>query len=229
MTQILRIDSSSRPAGDPASGIGGSYSRWLADLVAAEISHAEPSARFIHRDLAISPVPHIANETIQGYYTPASEMTEALQKATALSDELIREIEIADTLLLSIPIYNFSLPSALKAWIDQVVRIGRTFSYEQGNFTGLLQGKNAYVCYAYGAAGYDKQGPLASYDAMSPYVKLILNFIGVTDVTEFSIEATTADLAIVNQQREAARQSIERHFTRTPFSQSDSHPEGVLK
>lgn len=212
MTNILRIDASSRPPQDPASGIEGSYSRELADYIIRQLSNCHPHTEIVSRDLAAEPLPHISNKTIQGYYTPDEAMTEELLGATALSDRLISEIEHADILVLSVPIYNFSVPSAFKAWVDQIVRIGHTFAYEDGNFHGLVKAKRAYVCYAYGAGGYLNNGSLAHYDHMAPYVGMILNFIGITDVTTFAIEATTADASTIASQHDAAINSITEHF-----------------
>ncbi|MDN8926719.1 NAD(P)H-dependent oxidoreductase, partial [Staphylococcus aureus] len=79
----------------------------------------------------------------------------------------------------------------------QIMRIGRTFAYEDGAFRGLVEGKRAYVAYSYGAGGYGEGGALNSLDFLRPYLTLILNFIGITDVTSFAVEATTADATTV--------------------------------
>ncbi len=207
MTHILRIDASARPA---ASGNDeGSYSRALANHVISQLQARYPNATTVHRDLAAAPIPHIGDTTIKGYYTPPDAMTDTLRAATALSDKLIGEIETADILVISVPIYNFSVPSAFKAWIDQIVRIGRTFAYEDGQFRGLVAGKKAIVTLSYGAGGYGDGGPLQTYDFMRPYVEMILNFIGISDVTFFSIEATTADPATIAQNETATLQAID--------------------
>jgi FMN-dependent NADH-azoreductase len=140
MTTILRIDASSRDQG--------SASRTLGDHLEQSLIARIPGAQPIRRDLATEPPPHVESATIIGYYTPPEAMTDVLRQATALSDALIAELRSADILLLTTPMYNFSVPSALKAWIDQVVRIGHTFSYDGANFTGLLTGKKAYVAWA---------------------------------------------------------------------------------
>lgn len=179
---LLRVDASSRQQG--------SISRRLADAIEARWLAAHPHGRVLRRDLATHPVPHIENNTIVGYYTPPADMTPALQAATALSDELIAELKSAHTVLVASPIYNFSLPSALKAWIDQIVRIGHTFAYEGGQFRGLVHGPRAVLALAYGAAGY--QGALAAMDHLRPYLSQVLPFIGIDDVRVIAAEATTA-------------------------------------
>lgn len=212
MTILLRIDVSPRPATQPGSGLEGSFSRDLADVVEARIARRHNDLTVLRRDLAAEALPHIGDLTIKGYYTSPNAMTAELRAATALSDRLISEIEAADLLLLSVPMYNFSFPSAFKAWIDQIVRINRTFSYENGAFRGLMSGKTAYFCHAFGANGYLDGGAFAAYDHMSPYLRMILGFIGITDVTSFAIEATTADAATIAAKRGRALARIEAHF-----------------
>ncbi|MGL5078383.1 MAG: FMN-dependent NADH-azoreductase, partial [Waterburya sp.] len=142
MAKILRIDSSSR--------LQGSHSRELADYFQAIWLEKYPSDQVIVRDLVKTPVPHIADIAIAGFYTPKDQHTDAMTSATALSDELIGELQSADVLLISVPMYNFTVPSAFKAWVDQIVRIGHTFAYDGTNFTGLVTVKRAYVICAYG-------------------------------------------------------------------------------
>ncbi len=210
---LLRIDSSSRPSASAlGNGPEGSYSRELADRLIERLRERHPDAQTVVRDLAINPVPHIANETIAGYYTPPEAMEDALRGATALSDELIAELKGASAIVISAPIYNFSVPSALKAWIDQVVRIGHTFSYEDGQFGGLVESVPVYVAHSYGAAGYGDGAALSSYDYLKPYLGMILNFVGLSDVTTFAVEATTADEATIARERSKALDAVDAHF-----------------
>ena len=200
MTRILRIDASSR--------VDGSCSRDLADQFISDWLRREPSTQVVVRDLVAAPIPHIINATIQGYYTPSDQMTLPLKAATALSDLLISEVRDADALLISTPMYNFSIPSALKAWIDQIVRIGHTFSYDGKSFAGLLPGKRAYVMVAYGAGGYVDGGAFAAVDFVQPYLRFLLGFLGMTEITFIPIEQTTADAATIVANREKARAAI---------------------
>lgn len=210
MTHILRIDASSRPAAN--ANAEGSHSRALADHLMMRLQAKRPDSTLTTRDLAANPVPHIADSTIKGYYTAPDAMTDRLQAATALSDKLIGEVQAANVIVISLPIYNFSVPSAFKAWIDQIVRIGRTFAYEDGQFRGLVEGKTALVALSYGAGGYADGGPLQTYDFMRPYVEMILQFIGIKNITFFSVEATTADPDTVNRNMDAAMMAIDRFF-----------------
>jgi FMN-dependent NADH-azoreductase len=181
MNQLLRLDASARHEG--------SISRQLGDRLEAALTRSYPALRITRRDLAREPVEHIRNLTIQGYYTPTEQLTETLREATALSDRLIAELRNADAVLLTTPMYNFSAPSVLKAWIDQIMRIGQTFSYQDGQFDGLLKNRTAYIVCALGAPGYGDA--MAAYDHLTGYLKLVFQFIGFSDVQIFAAEGTT--------------------------------------
>jgi FMN-dependent NADH-azoreductase len=200
MKTILRVDASSRTAGSQSRALGDYFENTWVKRNAAD--------RFVHRDTAENPIPHIASQTIAGFYTPEEKFSRELRTATALSDRLIGELRAADILLLTVPIYNFSIPSALKAWIDQIVRIGHTFAYDGKNFTGLVTGKRAYVICAYGAGGYLGNGPLAGYDFLKPYLTLLLSFLGIQDIHFFAVEGTTLDEATVSANVDKVKQEI---------------------
>ena len=157
MSTLLRIDSSARHAG--------SRSRQLGDDFAALWQTRHPSGRIVTRDLATDPVSQINERTIAGFYSPQEALTADLRVATAVSDTLIAELRAADTLLITAPMYNFTVPAALKAWIDQIVRIGHTFAYDGSSFTGLVTGKRLVVACAYGSAGYLADGAMAGTQA----------------------------------------------------------------
>lgn len=192
MTNILRIDASSRS--------DGSYSRQLGDAVEKALTAAASAAVVTRRDLGADPVEHVRNLTITGYYTPADKMTADLKEATQLSDAIISEVKAADVLLITTPMYNFTIPSALKAWIDQLVRIGQTFAYDGQSFTGLLPGKKVYVIVAYGARGYTENGPFAAADFVTPYLTFLFNFLGITDISFIPVEGTTKDADAVSHE-----------------------------
>lgn len=183
MSTLLRIDASSRRAG--------SHTRALADAFEASWRGSNPGGTVVTRDLAQEPIGPIAEDTIAGFFTSDDQLTDALRAATATSDALIAELQAADTVLVATPMYNFSLPSALKGWIDQIVRINRTFSYDGTAFGGLLKTRRVVVLCAFGAAGYE--GPLAQADFVTPYLKFLFSFLGVADVSVIVAEGTTAD------------------------------------
>ena len=198
MPSLLRIDASSR--------LNGSHSRALADAFEAAWSARFAGGAITRRDLATKPVGHIHETTIAGFYTPLEYLDDRLKRAVALSDELIDELDAADTVLIATPMYNFSVPSALKSWIDQVVRVNRTFSYDGKNFVGLIKARRVVVVAAFGAGGYG--GAMAMADFVTPYLKFLFGFLGVSDVTVIPAEATTADAATVESNVDRAKADI---------------------
>ncbi len=203
MPSLLRINSSAR--------LSGSISGALADRVETNWRRANPDGTVSTRNLATNPAAPIEQATIEGFYA-GDALTPEQVSATALSDRLIAELRSADALLIAAPIYNFGVPSALKAWIDQIVRIGHTFAYEDGVFEGLVPAKTAYVAVAYGAGGYLDGGPLAGADFVKPYLSFLLGFLGVEKVLITGAEATTADDATVAAQQARANGEIDGWF-----------------
>lgn len=201
MTRILRIDASSRT--------DESHSRKYADLFQESWSRTHPDDELVVRDLVHSPLPHISNATIAAFYTPPEQYSAEMKSATALSDDLIAELRNADLLLISTPMYNFSLPSALKAWIDQIVRISHTFSYSPENgFSGLLPGKRAVVVAAYGASFSSEA--MRPMDFLTPYIKALLGFLGFESVEVIALEGTSIDPAAFERNQAAAQAQIAR-------------------
>lgn len=201
--RLLRIDSSAR--------LHGSVSRRLADRIESAWQLANPNGDIRRRDLAQQSPPHIDQLTIEGFYAPDGAMSAEQRAATALSDELLTELKSSTTLLLSAPIYNFSVPSALKAWIDQIVRINHSFAYDGERFSGLLPGPHAVLALAYGAAGY--QGPLQVMDHLQPYLRQLLGFLGASRVDVISAEATSSGATTVEAALAAAEPRIAALFT----------------
>ncbi|MGQ8367498.1 FMN-dependent NADH-azoreductase [Glaciecola sp. 1036] len=183
MPSLLRIDSSPRRAN--------SHSKFIADAVQKQLVINTPDIEIYQRDLSIQEISSISQDTITGFFTPKESFTPVLEKATSLSDQLIKEIKEAETLVISAPIYNFGVPSSLKAWIDQIVRVGETFSFDESGFSGLVRGKKAILALSYGAQGYTGNGDLSSMNFLEPYLVALLKFIGIEDITVFRIEGTS--------------------------------------
>ncbi|MFZ5604151.1 MAG: FMN-dependent NADH-azoreductase [Pseudomonadota bacterium] len=137
-----------------------------------------PGGKVTERDLAANPVPHLDLARLQANLTAPEQRTAEQQALATLADELIGELQTHDVLLLSVPMYNFGIPSTLKAWIDHVARAGVTFRYTATGPEGLLKNKKAYVMAARGGA---YQGTAA--DTQTPYLKTFLGFVGIDDVT----------------------------------------------
>lgn len=184
---LLRIDASARHQG--------SMSRTLGDAFTQVWEARHGPGRSTLRDLATNPVPQIDNATIGGFFTPPDQLIPELRAATQLSDTLIAELRTASDVLITTPMYNFSIPAALKAWIDQIVRVRETFSFDGQRFAGLLHGKSAHVAIAYGAAGYTDGGGFAAANFVEPYLRFVLGFIGFETVHVFSVESTSTDAA----------------------------------
>lgn len=201
MPKLLRIDASSR--------LNDSHSRNLADRLVKRWALAHPQGEIVLRDLVREPIPHISDETIGAFYTPKTDHTENQRQATALSDTLIAEIQSADLIVLDTPMYNFSLPSALKAWIDQIVRIGETFSFSPDKgFAGLLQDKPVFVITATGAAFSNEA--LKPMDFLTPYLTTLLSFLGLSNIQVLTLEGTTIDETAFQQSQEAAEKAIDQ-------------------
>jgi FMN-dependent NADH-azoreductase len=172
MTHILLIQSS--------SNLASSVSRDLADSFVKDYTVAHPDTTVTTRDLVTSPLPHLGVDLLGGMFGKPEALTEEQAKALAVSNALVDEIEAASLIVIGAPMYNFSIPSALKAWIDHVIRAGRTFRYTETGPQGLVQGKKLVLCLASG--GVYSDGPYKPYDFQETYLRAILGFIGLTDV-----------------------------------------------
>ena len=161
---VLHIDSSAR--------LTGSATR---DLSAAVVAKLAPET-VIRRDVA-TPLPLLDEAWVSANFTPADDRSDAQREILALSDELVAELQEADTIVIGAPIYNFSIPATLKAWLDQVARAGLTFNYTENGPVGLLTGKRAVIVAASGGTPVG-----ADFDYAVPYLRHMLGFIGITDV-----------------------------------------------
>ena len=211
-SQLLRIDASAR--------IDGSVSRAMGDAFTASWLAHQPTESIRGLDLAQQPVAQIDSATIGGFFTPAEQRTTEMTHAIADSDVLIQMLKTADALLITVPMYNFGIPAALKAWIDQIVRIHETFAFDGSNFTGLLSGKTVYVAVSYGAAGYLDQGAFAGANFVEPYLRFILQFIGFTHVHVYSIEATTVEPNAVAERLEAVSALMQHDLANSTFARA---------
>jgi FMN-dependent NADH-azoreductase len=168
-----------------------------------------PHRSLVERKLSPQTMPHLDGETFAAMITPAGELDGRQQAAVALSDELIAEVEAADTIVLAAPMYNFSIPSTLKAWIDHVARRGRTFRYSEKGPEGLLKGKKVFVLAARGGV-YSNGAPAAVLDFQEPYLRAVLGFLGLTDVTFVHLEGLSMGPEAAGANRGKALAAIER-------------------
>lgn len=170
MTKALIVNSSALGAA--------SVSRQLANELVERWQHLEPTLSVTERDIGSNPPPHLVPETVSAVRGAAT--TPAESDALALSDALVAELQDADVLVIGAPMYNFGIPSALKAWFDHVLRVGVTFRYTAEGPEGLLKGKRAIVIETRG--GLYSEGPAQVMDAQEPHLLALLGFIGITDV-----------------------------------------------
>jgi FMN-dependent NADH-azoreductase len=156
-----------------------SVSRLLVEDAVARLSELDPTIRVTRRDLADGPVPHLTSDSVSGVRGVPS--TEIEFRTQALSDELIDELRTAQILVIGAPMYNFSIPTTLRAWFDHVLRPRVTFTYSESGPKGLLTDKHAIVIQSRG--GLYSEGPAKAIDFQEPYLRQLLGFIGITDVT----------------------------------------------
>ncbi len=176
---ILHIDSSPRAER--------SHSRALTKAFVEQLQSAHSDLTVNYRDLGHAPVPHVDEAWIKAAYSDPSERSDSDVQALAFSDELVDELLAADVIVLGAPMYNFSIPSTLKAYIDNVVRIGRTFTKD---YQGLTSGKKLYILCARGGGGYAAGEPMHDKNFQDPYFKAIFGLIGIEDISYVYDEKT---------------------------------------
>lgn len=197
MDRTLHIDTS--PRGER------SHSRILANEFINKWKFHHPEATINHRDLGLNPVPYLDETWISAKFTPPEQYTPKLAAAIKLSDELINEFLAADRYVVSVPMYNLSIPAVLKSYIDYIVRPKRTFVVEEGSYKGLVTGRKMIVITARGS-DFRPGSPLAPLNFQEPYLRAIFNFIGITDI-QF-INANGLNSGIREQSLAEARSAI---------------------
>ena len=183
MSTLLHVDSS--PLYDR------SVSRQLSGAFVAQWRSSHPAGTVVNRDLNATPIPPITADWVGAAYTPEEARTPQQKELLALSDTLLAELERADEYICGVPMHNFGVPSVLKLWIDQIARVGKTFSYEGGTPKGLIIGKKATFIIATGGI-YDAQTQMASFNFVEPYLRSLFGFLGVTDATFLTAGGTMA-------------------------------------
>jgi FMN-dependent NADH-azoreductase len=172
MPTLLHIDS---------SPLDSSISRELTREFVKTWKEKNPNGTVIERNLAANPPKLVDQAWVGAAFTPEGGRTEEQKAALAPSDELIAELQAADEYVIGVAMHNFTVPAALKLWIDQVVRSGKTFSYGANGPEGLVKGKKATILSATGGV-YDVGTPAGALNFFEPYLRAVLGFIGITDV-----------------------------------------------
>lgn len=173
MASILHIDSS--PRGDR------SKSRMLAKKFIDAWQDLHPDDAIAYRDLRQTPVPHVTEGWIAASFTAPEALTSEMAELLKFSDELVDEFLAADRCVFSVPMYNFSIPSNFKAYIDQVVRVGRTFMEENGQVKGLANGKKVLFITSRGVE-FEAGSPYEGWDSQEPALRYAFQYMGVTDI-----------------------------------------------
>ena len=171
---ILRVDSSGR--------YQGSSTRALSDSLIAAISNQYRNPNVVRRDLAAG-IKHVDESWIQANFTAFEDRSDAQNEKLQESDSLVAELVASDIVVIGVPVYNFGVPAALKAWVDMVARARLTFRYTDSGPEGLLGGKKAYLVVASGGVPVDSE-----LDFATPYMRHALRFLGITDIDVVSAE-----------------------------------------
>jgi FMN-dependent NADH-azoreductase len=186
MTNILRIDASARNSG--------STTRQLTDKLVSHLIEQGYGANVVQRDLALTPPALLTEGWVGANFTDDADRSDEQKALLASSDELIAELEAANTIVIGVPVYNFAIPAALKAWVDLIARARRTFRYTEAGPEGLLKDKKAYLVVASGGV------PVGSdYDFATGYLRHVLGFVGITDVTIIAADQQMMDGEAINR------------------------------
>lgn len=177
MNNILHIDASGRGES--------SVSRQLSNKIVQKISSDQ--TKVTYRDVSQG-LPFLDEVMIGAYYTQKAERSEEQHQAIAVSDTIVEELKAADTVVIGIPIYNFSMPAGFKAWSDLAARVGETFTYTEKGPVGLLEGKKVYVAVASGGTQVGSE-----IDFLTPWLRHFLGFIGIHDVEIVQDEVLNQD------------------------------------
>jgi FMN-dependent NADH-azoreductase len=183
MPKLLHIDSSPLYVR--------SVSRELTAAFVTQWKASHPEGRVVDRDLNATAIPPVTAEWVRAVHTPENARTPQQRAILWLSDSLLAELEQADEYVLGVPMHNFGVPSVLKLWIDQIARVGRTFSYADGQPKGLLIGKKVTFIIATGGI-CDAQTRMPPFNFVEPYLRSVFGFLGLTDATFLTAGGTMA-------------------------------------
>lgn len=198
MANLLHINSSVRNAGSLSRQLTGEFlAKW-------RVAHRDDV--IVERDLAAQPLPHLDEQMLGAFFTLPTERTPQQNQTVQLSEQLIAELFAADVIVIGAPMYNFSISSGLKAWVDHVARAGLTFKYTETGPVGLVTGKKVYVFTSRG--GVYSSGPGKSMDFHETYLRAVLGFIGISDITFIHTEGVALGEAAVNQALTQSRGAI---------------------
>lgn len=165
---------------------GESYSVKLGNAVVDQIQAKYPGSTVEEVDLNSIDIPHLTPEILQSFFTPGEQLTDEQKLDIRFSDQAVDQLFKADIIVIGAPLYNFTIPSTLKAWIDHITRAGVTFGYSETGPVGKVTGKKVYV--AMSSGGVYSDGPGKANDFVAPYLQAFLGLLGMTDLTVFRAE-----------------------------------------
>jgi FMN-dependent NADH-azoreductase len=178
MKHILHLKSSIQGAA--------SYSIKLGHAIVEEIQDKYPDSTLEELNLVDIEIPHLNPAVLRTFFIPGDRLTEEEKESIRFSDEVVKQLLAADIIVIGAPLYNFTIHTALKAWIDHITRAGITFGYGENGPVGKVTGKKIYV--AMSSGGVFSEGPGKANDFVAPYLKAFLGFLGMTDLTVFRAE-----------------------------------------
>lgn len=193
---------------------GASTSRKVASELVQAMQAETPALRVTERDLTPASMPHLSAELLGAFGKPADQRSASEAGSVAFADRLIEEVEAADTIVIAAPMYNFSVPSTLKAWIDHIARAGRTFRYTANGPEGLLKGKKVHIVVSRGGV-YTGESPAKGLDFQEPYLRGVLGFVGLDDVSFIHVEGQAIGPEAAAKGLASARAQIGTH---APFA-----------
>jgi FMN-dependent NADH-azoreductase len=158
----------------------------LGNAIVEQVLEKYPGSTVQEVNLAEQDIPHLNPVILRSFFTPGDQLTAEDKTSIHYSNEAVQQLLAADIIVIGAPLYNFTIHTALKAWIDHITRAGLTFGYNENGPFGLVKGKQVYV--AMSSGGVYSEGPLQSADFVAPYLKTMLGFLGMTDVTIFRAE-----------------------------------------
>ncbi len=169
-----------------------SHSRSLSKLFVETWSKKYPNDSYVYREVGLTPVPHITNEWIGASFTKVEARTAENQKILELSNTLVKELKEADIYVIAAPMYNWSIPSGLKSYIDQIMRINETWKFRSGrpdgDYVGLLEDKRMFILSSRGDSGYGVNEKNGHMNFQTTYLTFIFNILGVKDITTLSLD-----------------------------------------
>jgi len=205
MSNVLVMNASPRA--------GMSISRRLTELFVARWKEKHTQDTIVYREIGQGNIPHVSEEWIAGAFKPAELRTEADMAALQISNTLVGELKEADVIVLGTPMYNWSIPSTLKAYIDQVIRVNETIlingSTPEKPYTGLLKGKQVYLLIARGNGGYEPGEYNEHLNFQTNYLKTVFNIMGIDHITEIVVNGADFQKDQLEEALQSTQQKIE--------------------